>query len=101
MNKNQNIMEEVIRKESDDKGNKQVSYSKSWDENGIHYNKSVRQVRGGYIVTTSRYGTPKNGGKDAKYIDEREEYVTTENPFDTEKKKDEEKMFSFVDSPEF
>jgi hypothetical protein len=94
-------MEESIRKTVDEKGNKSVSYSKSWETNGIRHSKTVRQVKGGYIVNIEKHGIPKDGGKDAKYINEFEEYVTTENPFDTEKKNNEEKMFSFVDSPEF
>lgn len=94
-------MEESIRKSVDDKGNKNVSYSKSWEENGIRFNKSIRQVEGGYIINESKYGKPKDGGENAEYIDENKEYVTTENPFKGEDKKkdDEDKMFSFVDSP--
>ena len=87
-----------ISKETTDKGTKSVTFSKSWDKNGIHHNKEIRQVEGGYIVTESKYGTPKDE-EDAEYIDERKEYVTTENPFKKEEKSEEETMFGFVDTP--
>ena len=57
-------------------------------------------VVGGYIVVESKYGRLSGGGEDAEYVNERKEYVTTENPFDeTMKKGEDEKMFAFVDTP--
>ena len=81
-------------------GTESITYSKSWEGNGMSHRKEVRKVEGGYIVTESKYGTPKDGGEKADYVDERKEYVTTENPFDEAIDKDEdEKLFAFVDTP--
>lgn len=81
-------------------GTESISYSKRWEKNGLNYHKEIRKVEGGYIITESKYGKPSDGGEDAEYIDERKEYVTTENPFeDKEKDEKEEKMFDFLDMP--
>ena len=89
-----------ISKEISNDGNKSLTYRKSWEKNGLNHSKEVRKVEGGYIVVESKYGKPKDQGEDAEYIDERKEYVTTENPFDeAEKKTDDEKMFDFIDVP--
>jgi len=95
-----------ITKEVDKKGNESISYSKSWDKNGLHHRKEVRKVEGGYIVVESKYGTPEGededeGGK-AQYIDERKEYVSTTNPFEKKKEEsDDDNMFDFIDQPSF
>ena len=90
-----------ITKEVGKDGTESLSYRKSWEKNGMSHSKEVRKVEGGYIVTESKYGKPKDEGEDAEYIDERREYVTTENPFEEKKeeKADEAKMFSFIDMP--
>ena len=76
-----------------------VSFRKSWEKNGFSHSKEVRKVEGGYIVTESKYGKPADE-EDAEYVDEHKEYVTTENPFDEVKPtEDDQKMFSFVDTP--
>jgi len=91
-----------ISKSTDDKGNKELSFSKSWEENGISFRKEVRKLEGGYIVSESKYGRPKDEGENGEYIDERKEYITTTNPFEKkEDKTNEEKMFSFIDKPTF
>lgn len=92
-----------ITKEVSKEGNKSVTYRKSWDKNGIHHSKEVRKVEGGYIVTESKYGTPEDGEEKGEYVDERKEWVTTENPFEAkeEEKDNDEKMFSFIDKPDF
>lgn len=89
-----------MNKETAKDGTESISYKKSWDKDGIHYCKEVRKVEGGYICVESKYGKPK-GVEDAEYIDERKEYVTTENPFEEKKeeKEDEKKMFEFIDLP--
>lgn len=93
----------ISMSESTDKsGNKNVSYEKSWEDNGLRYRKEVRQVEGGYIVVESKYGKPKDEGEDADYIDERKEYVTDKNPLEKKKEEDDENtMFDFVDIPTF
>jgi len=89
-----------ISKETDKSGNESITYRKSWEKNGLNFSKEVRKVEGGYIITESKHGKPKDAGEDAEWIDERKEYVTTENPFDEAMKKGEdEKMFAFVDTP--
>lgn len=88
-----------MNKEVAKDGTESITFSKSWEKNGLSHRKEVRKVEGGYIITESKYGKPKDE-EDAEYIDERKEYVTTENPFDKEKEKDDdEKLFSFVDTP--
>ena len=89
-----------ITKETNKDGSESISYRKSWEKNGLSYSKEVRKVEGGYIVTESKYGTPKDE-EGADYIDERKEYVTTENPLDEpkEEKNEEQKMFDFIDTP--
>ena len=90
-----------ISKETLKDGTESITYSKSWEKNGMNYRKEVRKVEGGYIINDSMHGKPKDGGEDAEWIDERKEYVTTENPFDEakEEKSDEKKMFDFIDTP--
>ena len=91
-----------ITKETNKDGTESTSYSKSWQNNGLEHRKEIKKVEGGYIITESKYGKPKDGGDDAEYIDERKEYVTTKNPLDESEDKDEdEKLFSFVDTPIF
>lgn len=88
-----------ISKEVAKDGTESITYSKSWEKNGMSHRKEVRKVEGGYIITESKYGKP-NDVEDAEYIDERKEYVTTENPFEPkEEKSDDQKMFDFVDTP--
>jgi hypothetical protein len=93
-------MEESINKSVDKNGNKNVTYTKRWEDNGFNLSKEIRQVEGGWIIRESKYGKPKDGGEDAKYVEENKEYVTTENPFKPKEDK-EEKMFDFVDKPSF
>ena len=90
-----------MTKETGKDGSQTITYRKSWEKNGMNHSKEVRKVEGGYIITESAYGKPSDGGEDAEYIDERKEYVTTENPFDEpkEEKSDEKKMFDFIDTP--
>ena len=89
-----------MTKETLKDGTESITYSKSWEKNGMDFRKEVRKVEGGYIITESKYGRPKDEGEDADYIDERREYVTTENPFEPkEEKSEEEKMFDFIDLP--
>ena len=89
-----------ISKSTDKNGVESITYSKSWEKNGMSNRKEVRKVEGGYIITESSYGKPKDQGEDAEYIDERKEYVTTENPFEKkEEESDEGKMFDFIDTP--
>lgn len=88
-----------MNKEVAKDGTESITFSKAWEKNGLSYRKEVRKVEGGYIICESKYGKPKDE-EDAEYIDERKEYVTTENPFDEAKDKGEdEKLFSFVDTP--
>ena len=94
-----------LTKETDKEGNESVTYRKSWEKNGMNCSKEVRKVEGGYIVTVSKHGKPKDEGEDAEWVDERREFVTTENPFKGESEQNEEKeehiekMFDFVDKP--
>ena len=92
-----------ITKTVDKNGKESISYSKSWKSNGLNHSKEIRKVEGGYIVTESKYGTPNDGDEKADYVDERKEYVTTENPLKIkeEDKKEEQKMFDFIDKPTF
>jgi hypothetical protein len=93
-----------VTQEIDKEGNKSLSYRKSWEKNGLNHSIEVKKVEGGYIISESKYGTPKDQGEDAEYIDERSERVSTINPFkdDKEDKLDkDEKMFGFVDKPNF
>ena len=88
-----------ITKKVSDSGTESITYSKSWEKGGLHFRKEVRKVEGGYIICESKWGKPE-GEEDAEYVDERKEYVTTENPLDKAKEKtDDEKMFDFVDTP--
>ena len=82
-------------------GTESITYSKAWEKNGLNHRKEVRKVEGGYIITESKHGKPKDEGDDGEWIDERKEYVTTENPFEKkeEEKKDDQNMFAFVDTP--
>lgn len=89
-----------MTRETGKDGNKTVTLRKSWEKNGMSHSKEVRKVEGGYIVTESKYGKPKDQGEEAEYVDENKEYVTTKNPFDEVKPdEDEQKMFNFVDTP--
>ena len=96
MNKNQKIinMEESIRKSVGKDGAESITYRKEWKKDGLNFSKEVRKVEGGYIVRESKYGKPSDS---EEYIDESKEYVTTENPI--EEKKEETKMFGFLDTP--
>jgi hypothetical protein len=94
-----------IAKETLKDGTESITYSKSWEKNGMSCRKEVRKVEGGYIVTISKHGKPTDQGEDAEWIDERREFVTTENPFEEameekkEEEKEEQKMFKFIDMP--
>ncbi len=90
-----------ISKETLKDGTESITYSKSWEKNGMNHRKEVRKVEGGYIVSESKHGKPSDAGEEAEYIDENKEYVTTENPFEEKKEeeKEEQKMFSFIDMP--
>jgi hypothetical protein len=95
MSESINISKEVAKD-----GTESITYSKSWEKNGLNHRKEVRKVEGGYIITESKHGKPKDAGEEAEWIDERKEYVTTENPFEPkEEKSNDEKMFDFVDTP--
>jgi hypothetical protein len=87
-----------VEKKTNKDGSESVSYSKSWEKNGLHHRIEISKVDGGYIIEESKHGRPKDGGEDAEYIDERKQRVSTENPFEKEAKED-EKMFGFVDNP--
>ena len=92
-----------VTQEIDKEGNKSISYRKSWDKNGLHHSIEVKKVEGGYIISESKYGAPKDEGENGEYVDERSERVSTTNPFkdDKEDKLDKnDNMFSFVDKPE-
>lgn len=91
-------MEKVLRETVNEDGSKSITYRKEWKKNGINYSKEVRQVEGGYIIRESKYGKPSDNS-DAEYIDETREYVSVENPFKSKEKDNDEKMFSFIDSP--
>ena len=91
--------EQTIRKSTDKNGKESVSYRKEWEKNGIRNSIEVRKVEGGYIIRKSRYGKPAND-PEAQYIDESSESVSTTNPFE-KKKEENDKMFSFIDLPEF
>jgi len=88
----------VIEKETGKDGSQSISYRKSWEKDGVNYNKEVRKVEGGYIIRESKYGKPSDG-EEGDYIDESKEYVSTTNPFS--EKKEDENMFSFIDNPSF
>lgn len=90
-----------ITKEVAKDGTASVSYRKEWKTNGLNHTKQVRKVEGGYIVTESKYGTPKDGGEEAEYVDEHKEYVSTTNPLEKKKDDDEGNMFDFIDNPTF
>lgn len=91
-----------VTKEVDKNGKESLSYRKSWEKNGINHSIEVKKVEGGYIIVEEKYGTPKDK-IDAEYISERSERVSTTNPFNEEKedKLTDEKMFGFVDNPNF
>lgn len=89
-----------VSKVVDNKGNESISYSKSWEKNGLSHRKEVRKVEGGYIITESKYGKPSDE-EDAEYVDERKEYVTTSNPFEPKKEEKEDNLFDFIDKPTF
>jgi hypothetical protein len=89
-----------MNKEIAKDGTESITYSKSWEKNGMNHRKEVRKVEGGYIITESKHGKPKDV-EDAEWIDERKEYVTTENPFEKkEDKVEDSNMFDFIDSPQ-
>lgn len=90
-----------ITKEVSEEGNEIITYRKSWKKGKLNHNKEVRKVEGGYIVTESKYG--ESDEEEGGYIDERKEYVTTENPFaeKKEEKDEDKKMFDFIDKPDF
>ena len=92
-----------VTKETDKNGKESISYSKSWDKNGMHHNIEVKKVEGGYIISESKHGKPKDEGDNAEWVDERSERVSTTNPFKDEKedKLDDENMFDFIDKPTF
>lgn len=90
-----------VTKETTKDGTESISYRKEWEANGLNHSKQVRKVEGGYIVTESRYGKPKDGGEDADYIDERKEYVSTTNPLKKKEEEKEDNMFDFIDKPNF
>jgi hypothetical protein len=92
-----------VTKKVDKSGNESISYRKSWEADGIHHSKEVKKLEGGYLITESKYGTPKSEGEGAQYIDERKEYISVTNPFEKKKKEDEEdqKLFGFIDQPNF
>lgn len=93
-----------ITKEVDKNGVESISYRKSWEKNGMSHSIEVKKVEGGYIISESKYGTPKDEGDDADYIDERSERVSMTNPFKDDKEENldkDEKMFGFVDNPTF
>jgi len=94
-----------VTKEVDSKGNESISYRKSWEKDGISHSKEVKKLEGGYLITESKYGTLKSGDEKGEYIDERNEYISTTNPFDKKKdddeKSDDQKLFGFIDEPTF
>ena len=64
------------------KSGKDVSFAKSWtDKQGLNNRVEVKEVKGGYIIRKSRYGSLSKGEK-SEYIDENTEEVTTENPIE-------------------
>ena len=89
-----------VTKEIDKKGNESISYRKSWEKNGLTHSIEVKKVEGGYIITESKYGRPKDV-EDAEYVDERSERVSTTNPFADKKEENltEDTMFDWVDKP--
>ena len=93
-------MEEVIRKSVDKSGSESITYRKEWEKNGIRHSKEVKKVEGGYIIRENKYGKPTDN-PEAEYVDESKEYVSTENPFEKKKEDNNEKMFSFTDTPLF
>jgi hypothetical protein len=99
--KSNNMSRTNITKEVDKEGNESISYRKSWEKNGISHSKEVRKVEGGYIISESKYGRPKDGGEDAEYIDERKEYVSTTNPFEKKEESSDDNLFGFIDNPTF
>jgi len=89
----------MIRKTVDKKGSESTTYRKEWEKNGFRFSKEVRKVEGGYIIRESKYGKPADN-PEAEYVDESKEYVSTENPFEKkEENNDNDKMFSFIDTP--
>lgn len=102
MNTNKNIMDRInVTKETLKDGSESISYTKSWEKNGLSFRKEVRKVEGGYIILETKYGKPSDD-ETADYVDERKEYVSTENPFKKKEDSDEdEKMFDFIDNPLF
>jgi len=88
-----------VTKKTNKDGSESMTYSKSWDKNGMHHRIEVSKVEGGYIIEESKHGHPKDQGDKAEYIDERKQRVSTENPFKEKDKKEDEKMFGFVDNP--
>jgi hypothetical protein len=88
-----------MNKEIAKDGTESITYSKSWEKNGMNHRKEVRKVEGGYIIVESKHGKPKDV-EDAEWIDERKEYVTTENPFEKKEEKNEDSnMFDFINLP--
>lgn len=89
-----------VTKTTNKEGLESMSYRKSWEKNGINHSIEVRKVEGGYIITKSRYGKPKDD-PEGEYVDERSEEVSTINPFKKEEESEDDKMFGFVDNPTF
>ena len=59
-----------------------TSFSKSWtDKDGLNNRVEVKEVKGGYIIRKSKYGSITKGEK-SEYIDENTEEITTENPIE-------------------
>lgn len=95
-------METNVSKRVDDEGNETVSFRKSWKEDEMHHSIEVKKVEGGYIIVEEEHGEDEDG----KYIHKREEKVSMTNPFKEEKEEKElnekdEKMFGFIDKPNF
>lgn len=75
--------------------------SKEIRENGVTERITVEKVKGGYIVTKTKYGKPEDD-ENAEWVDQTERMVTTENPLKEDKDEDDskhDKMFDFIDKP--
>lgn len=59
-----------------------TSFSKSWtDKDGLNNRVEVKEVKGGFIIRKSKYGSINKGEK-SEYIDESTEEITTKNPIE-------------------
>lgn len=80
-------MSDEISLKRESKPKKKCSWEKSESVNGITKRVSVREVENGFVISVSKYG---HSEKEDKYIDHSCEYISTKNPLEKLKPKEEE-----------